>query len=112
MSESLNSTISIQLLTQDTNSVTRFFHDLLSIEPSDYKYGRLSIGADEKNKLLAKDFHYVFFKSDDNVEYKIGEGGMGREAKLFFHCGDLIDVYISNNGNSTIELEYVCAKKE
>lgn len=111
MAESLNSNISIQLLTSDTNTVTRFFHDTVSIEPADYRYGRISISSGETNKLLAKDFHYVFFKSDDNIEYKIGDGGMTREGNLFFHIGDMIEVYISNNSNGTVELEYVCAKK-
>lgn len=111
MPQVLKTNIDVQLLSEDTNTVIRFFNDVTSIEPSDYRYGRKTIASGETNVLLSDDFHYVFFKSEQPIEYKIGDGGMSRKATSFFHCGDAIDVYISNETTESIELEFVCAKK-
>jgi len=112
MSETLKTNFDIQLLNDDTNTIVRFFNDVLSIELSDYRYGKKSLISGEINELLSSGFHYVFFKSELPIEYKIGDGGMTRNARVFFHCGDAIDLFISNETTGTIELEYVCAKIE
>lgn len=109
MAESLNTNISIQLNDGDTNTVTRFYNDTFSLEPSDYRYGKKSISAGETEYLLAEQFNYVFFKSDSNVEYKIDVGGEPHNGNCFFHSGNAIDLYVSNTSDATIELEYVCA---
>jgi len=112
MSENLKTNLDIQLLNDDTNTIVRFFNDVSTIPLSDYRYGKMSIASGTVNTLLSSNFHYVFFNAELPIEYKIGDGGMTRNARTFLHCGDAIDLYISNENTGTIELEYVCAKIE
>ena len=110
MPDSFNTSVSIQMQEEDTNSVTRFMNETFSFEPSDYRSGKITLDSDASDKLLAANFNYIFFLAEDNVGYKIGDvGDTEKSGRAFMHRGSTTSVYLTNNSDSTINVEFVCA---
>ena len=98
MTDTFNTGISIQLQEED-NNITRFFNDTFSAEPNEYRNGKMNIEPGVTDQILCENF----------VSYKIGSiGATPYNGKCFLHNGEQLSIYISNNGLTTVNVEYVC----
>jgi len=110
MPDSFNTSVSIQMHEEDTNAVTRFMNETFSFEPNEYQSGKVTLSSDATDQLLAKDFNFIFFLADANVGYKIGETtDVEKSGSTFLHKGSSTSIYVTNNTDSTIDIEFVCA---
>jgi hypothetical protein len=109
MSELLKTNIAVNLIRESTSSVFRFFNDVISVEPSDYKYGKLYLKKDTANLVFVENFNYVFFKSNQNIKFTIN--GVGQlEGKAFLHAGELVSIEFTNDTDDDITVDYVACK--
>lgn len=110
MTDSLNTTISITLHGSDRNTVTRFMNEIFSFKPGEYQSGKMTLEPDEADKILIESFNFVFFLADGEIGYKVGDiGDAEKKGTVFLHNGSPMDIFVTNNGTSKVEIEYFCA---
>jgi len=112
MPDSFTTNVSIQMQEESTNSVTRFMNETFSFEPSDYRSGKLTLDTSATDKLLVQDFNFIFFLTSNgvNVGYKIGDvGDVEKSGSGYMHKGTSTSIYLTNNSDTSIEIEFVCA---
>ena len=111
MTQLLKTNLAVNLLNSSTSSIFRFFNDMFTIIPKDYKYGKLTVKANTSDMLFVENYNFVYFKSNELIKFSINSVGM-LEAISFLFNGENISIEFTNDSNNDIEIDFVVATIE
>ena len=108
MTQLLKTNLAVNLLNSSTSSIFRFFNDMFTIIPKDYKYGKLTVKANTSDMLFVENYNFVYFKSNELIKFSINSVGM-LEAISFLFNGEDISIEFTNDSDNDIEIDFVVA---
>lgn len=106
MADSFNTTIAISYTDSDTAVTTRFINESLSEIPVGYSSGKKTLAPSGTISFTAQ--NYIFFVTDEEVTYKIGDGETQEESTAFMHNGEAVTILVTNpSATASVVIEYV-----